>query len=332
MPKGKSTKRGRKTKHEEVREADIKRMKKYGIPLALATAIASGGYKASPAIERELKKYFAKQPEKVSVIQKVKKLAEEEGREIPEFVKFGNVLAPAHRHPGNNIIAMNDPFSAIYTYDAPHTWGQIHDMATNLSGFPWYKGQEPTLAVKPAFGSKKKRKVKRKVTKKRKTANKKGWIQKAIKNPGSLTAYAKRVAPRKAFTKRGTLRVAWLREQAKTSKSMKRRRQAQLALRLKKMPKRELKRKVTKVKRKTTKRKRKLKSKRKTTKRKSKFGGKFNYTIQQYADNASTPNLNQMHKISGKAAYDYPIAGPSIGGTNLAWFDSKTNNAGMGTW
>lgn len=520
MPKAKSSKkggkstnkRGRQTKRAEVREADIRRLKKYGVPAALLATLA-GVHKTNPQIEREIRKYLSGKTKKLpaSVLRKLEKDVREDGREVPDYLKeksdFGNVLAPAHRYPANNVVAMNDPFSRIYTYDAPHTWGQAHDMATNLSGFPWYKGQEPTLAIAPrnsrsGFGAKKltKKQValltgagvvgavgqkavekasnkyikkrnrikelekdidrarqtlsrspsesfetnrqgdrrgrcdsglfyyyhglpwsprdsddafyirdpeaeskslynkffnrrryrhakncmeqyewdrnaarimlresseklkqlkgtgsiafgakrKRKTTKKRKTVNK-NWVQKAIKNPGSLTAYAKKVAPRRAFTKRGTLKVAWLREVAKTDKSMKRRRQAQLALRLKKMPKRgrkvvkKVKRKTTKKpKRKTVKRKRKTvrKVKRKVVKkkslkprkRKSKFGGRFNYTIQQYGNNAGTPNLNQMHKISGVAAYDFPVAGPSAGGMNLRWFDSKTNQAGMGMW
>lgn len=314
--------RGRKTKQQEVEEADMRRLKKYGIPAAAMAGLLFSGYKAEPYA----RKYFNKDP----IRREVRVLLNnpdavirmvEGGNMDPvyldayEIIKkrnsgFGNVLAPTNIRGGNNQFAMNDPFSRIYVNDTPHTWGLAHDQASNLSGFPWYKEQLPTLAIKPSFGKKKRKVVKRKTVGKGKN-----WIKKAIDNPGALTAYAKRVAPRKAFTKRGTLRVAWLREVAKSDKSEKRRKQANLALRLKKMPKSE-----------STK-------KRKKVKRKSKFGGKFNYTIQQYGNNASTPNLDQMSKISGISAYSYPITGPSAGNLgNLRWFDSKSNQAGMGMW
>jgi hypothetical protein len=353
MPKGKSTsKRGRKTKHTEVRDADIKRLKKYGIPLALTTALASGGYKIKPQLE----KYLSKNPKhirrEVKVLLKnpdaVIRMVEMGNKDVAYLdaysiinknlsSKFGNYLAPINIRAGNNEIAMNDPFSAIYVNDTPQTWGTAHDQSSNLSGFPWYKGQVPTLAIKPSFGTKAKT-VKRKVTKRKTVAdNGKKWVQKAVKRPGSLTAYAKKVAPRKAFTKRGTLRVAWLREIVKSDKSSMRRNQARLALRLKKMNsknktvKKNVKKNVKKSK--TLKRKTfKPRKKRKSTTKNSKFGGKFNYTINQYATNQGTPNLNQLSKISGNAAYDYPIAGPSANGMNLSWFDSKTNQAGMGLW
>lgn len=61
----------------------------------------------------------------------------------------------------------------------------------------------------------------------------KKWIKNAIKKPGSLTKYAKKVAPRKAFTKRGTLKTSWLKK-VKKNGPPKQKRRASLALTLKK--------------------------------------------------------------------------------------------------
>jgi len=64
---------------------------------------------------------------------------------------------------------------------------------------------------------------------KRKARKKKKWIAPAIKRPGALTAAAKRAG---ALTKRGTIKVAWLRQQAK--KKGRRGKQARLALTMRK--------------------------------------------------------------------------------------------------
>lgn len=61
----------------------------------------------------------------------------------------------------------------------------------------------------------------------------KKWIQGAIKHPGALRSAAKRAGE---MTKRGTIKRAWLRQQA--SKPGRRGRQARLALSLGKMSKR----------------------------------------------------------------------------------------------
>ena len=61
----------------------------------------------------------------------------------------------------------------------------------------------------------------------------KRWIKSAIRRPGALTAVAKRVG---ALTKSGTIKVSWLREQAR--KKGTRGRQARLALTMRKMKKR----------------------------------------------------------------------------------------------
>jgi hypothetical protein len=58
----------------------------------------------------------------------------------------------------------------------------------------------------------------------------KKWIQKAVKRPGALRNAAKRAG---AVTKKGTIKKAWLRQQAK--KPGRRGRQARLALTLSKM-------------------------------------------------------------------------------------------------
>lgn len=52
---------------------------------------------------------------------------------------------------------------------------------------------------------------------------------------------------------------------------------------------------------------------------------KFNYEIQQYATNASTPTIEQLEKIQQTAAYDYPT-----NKSNQSWFYSKNNNDGYG--
>lgn len=130
----------------------------------------------------------------------LKNLKKKELERLVNGARFGNYMAPVVISPGNNQINMNNPFSDIYAYD-------------NLSGYPWYKNQVPTLALRNGFG-----------------------------NSG-------------------------------------------------------------------------LRS--------------FNYTIQQYADNASTPNLNQLHKIAGEAAYSFPMGGVS-GKYNLTHYVPKSNHAGMG--
>jgi hypothetical protein len=127
------------------------------------------------------------------------------------------------------------------------------------------------------------------------------WIQTAVKRPGSLTAYAKKVAPgngiRGAFTKSGTLRVAWLKRIQNDDKSKTRRRQAQFALNVKKIGRKKIK--TGAVKRK------KVNTKKNKPKKKLNFGkdyptnkGSFNYTLHQYATNAGTPSHDQLHKIS----------------------------------
>ncbi|MEO0194922.1 MAG: hypothetical protein ABIL50_05670 [candidate division WOR-3 bacterium] len=67
---------------------------------------------------------------------------------------------------------------------------------------------------------------------------KKKWIQEAIKHPGALTRLAKREG---AITKKGTIKVSWLREQAKRNDTIGRR--ARLALTLRKLNKRRIRRK-----------------------------------------------------------------------------------------
>jgi len=57
------------------------------------------------------------------------------------------------------------------------------------------------------------------------------WIQKAIKHPGALRAAAKRAG---ALNKDGTIKVSWLREQAKKGNTTIARR-ARLALTLRKL-------------------------------------------------------------------------------------------------
>lgn len=64
-------------------------------------------------------------------------------------------------------------------------------------------------------------------------AKKTRWIQKAIKHPGALRAAAKRAG---ALKKDGTIKVSWLREQAKKGSTLIARR-ARLALTLKKLRK-----------------------------------------------------------------------------------------------
>jgi len=58
-----------------------------------------------------------------------------------------------------------------------------------------------------------------------KKKRKKKWIAGAIKRPGALTAAAKRAG---ALTRSGTIRIAWLRKQAKAKG--RRGKQARLAL------------------------------------------------------------------------------------------------------
>jgi len=62
---------------------------------------------------------------------------------------------------------------------------------------------------------------------------KKKWIKGAIKRKGALTAAAKRAG---ALTKSGTIKVAWLQQQAKVKG--RRGKQARLALGMRKMKKR----------------------------------------------------------------------------------------------
>lgn len=64
-------------------------------------------------------------------------------------------------------------------------------------------------------------------------ARKRRWIQKAIRKPGSLRAAAKRAG---ALNKDGTIKVSWLRQQAKKSGTMGKR--ARLALTLRKLRRR----------------------------------------------------------------------------------------------
>ncbi len=63
------------------------------------------------------------------------------------------------------------------------------------------------------------------------------WIQEAIKNPGALRRYVKRVYGEEGFTKRGTIKVEVLRELLNHPNETIRRR-AQLALTLRKLRKR----------------------------------------------------------------------------------------------
>jgi len=60
------------------------------------------------------------------------------------------------------------------------------------------------------------------------------WIQSAIKRPGSLRSYTKRKYGNRGFTKRGTIKVSYLRKMTK-SKSPIVRRRANLALNLRKI-------------------------------------------------------------------------------------------------
>lgn len=66
--------------------------------------------------------------------------------------------------------------------------------------------------------------ARRRATKRKK--RKKKWIKGAIKRPGALRAAAKRAG---ALTPAGTIRVSWLRTQAR-SKNKRRAKQARLAL------------------------------------------------------------------------------------------------------
>ena len=63
------------------------------------------------------------------------------------------------------------------------------------------------------------------------------WIQEAIKNPGALRRYVKRVYGEEGFTKRGTIKTEVLRELLNHPNETIRRR-AQLALTLRKLRKR----------------------------------------------------------------------------------------------
>ena len=62
------------------------------------------------------------------------------------------------------------------------------------------------------------------------------WIQKAIKHPGSLRKYVKRMYGSSGFTKRGTIKVSVLRELSERNDTIGRR--ARLALTLRKLRKR----------------------------------------------------------------------------------------------
>jgi len=64
---------------------------------------------------------------------------------------------------------------------------------------------------------------------------KRKWIQEAIKHPGRLRRLAKREG---ALTKQGTIKVSWLKEQAKRKDSIGR--AARLALTLRKLSRRRI--------------------------------------------------------------------------------------------
>jgi len=66
---------------------------------------------------------------------------------------------------------------------------------------------------------------------------KKRWIQEAIKHPGALRRLAKRMG---ALTKRGTIKVEWLKKMAKRNDTIGKR--ARLALTLRKLNRRRIKR------------------------------------------------------------------------------------------
>lgn len=60
----------------------------------------------------------------------------------------------------------------------------------------------------------------------------------------------------------------------------------------------------------------------------SRFGSpasKYNYTLAQYADNASTPTDHLLGKISGTSAYSYPT-----NTQNYHFYTQRTNNSGYG--
>lgn len=60
----------------------------------------------------------------------------------------------------------------------------------------------------------------------------------------------------------------------------------------------------------------------------SRFGSpasKYNYTLAQYANNASTPTDHLLGKISGTSAYSYPTNTP-----NYHFYTQRTNNSGYG--
>jgi len=61
------------------------------------------------------------------------------------------------------------------------------------------------------------------------------WIQKAIKKPGALRAYMKRKYGSKAFTKKGTIKLEYLKKEAKRPGTIGKR--ARLALTLRKFKK-----------------------------------------------------------------------------------------------
>jgi hypothetical protein len=63
------------------------------------------------------------------------------------------------------------------------------------------------------------------------------WIQEAIKNPGALKRYVKRVFGEEGFTRRGTIKTEVLRELLRHPNETIRRR-AQLALTLRRLRKR----------------------------------------------------------------------------------------------
>ena len=52
---------------------------------------------------------------------------------------------------------------------------------------------------------------------------------------------------------------------------------------------------------------------------------RYNYTLAQYADNASTPTDHLLGKIAGVSAYSYPTDTP-----NYHFYTQQTNNSGYG--
>ncbi len=74
------------------------------------------------------------------------------------------------------------------------------------------------------------------------------WIQQAVKRPGSLRAYIKRVFGSRGFTSDGTIKVEVLRKLAKSG-SPRIRRKASLALTLRKLAKKRSRKKAKKSRR-----------------------------------------------------------------------------------